>query len=200
MVLIAGLTPISETLSARWIRNDPLPASGVAAAVALSAGINPDTSVTSEALDHLLLAAELVARGRARVLVTTTTTERYPPGIISSAIDQSRIVALLHQDSAWLRTPETHTTRDEAMFAARLLQPRGIRSIAVVASPIHTRRACSTFEAVGFTVYCVASRNRDPDGQVLGQGPADRITVLGALVYELAALAEYRARGWLYHA
>jgi len=197
VVLIVCVTPLSEAIASHWVRNDPMPETGIDAVVALSASLNPDTTVSDEALDHLLLAAELVRSGRAPILVTTTTDERYPPGPIASTVDQGRVVTLAGLGAVWLQTSVTNSTHDEAVESWKLLQPRGARRVAVVASPVHTRRACATFEAVGFTVTCIASRNRDPNAQIFAQGPRDRIAVFGAWVYELAAFAKYRARGWL---
>jgi len=196
-LLVVCITPASETIASRWVRNDTLPRSGLDAVVALSASLNPDSTVSGEALDHLLLAAELVRSGRAPILVTTTTVERYPPGPFASTLDQARIVRLVSPGIKWLQTSITTSTHDEAMASWKLLAPTGARRIAVVASPVHTRRACATFEAVGFAVTCIASRNRDPSEQILSQGPRDRIAIFGAWIYELAAIAKYRMHGWL---
>ena len=196
-LLVVCVTPASEAIASRWVRDDSLPRAGVDAVVALSAGLNPDSSVSGEALDHLLLAAELVRSGLAPILVTTTTVERYPPGPIASTLDQARIVRLIGPGFKWLQTSITTSTHDEATASWKVLKPIGARRIAIVASPVHTRRACATFEAVGFTVTCIASRNRDPNEQILSQGPRDRIAIFGAWIYELAAFAKYRLHGWL---
>jgi uncharacterized SAM-binding protein YcdF (DUF218 family) len=196
-VLIIALTPLSETIARHWVRNDSVGSAGIGAAIALSASVNPDSTISGESLDHLLLAAELVESGQARMLVTTTTVVRYPGGPISSLIDQTRVVGMLGRGIAWMRTGVTTSTRDEAVASAALLRPLGVRRVAVVASPVHTRRACATFEAVGFLVTCVASRNRDPTAQLIGQTPSDRLSIFGAWIYELAATVKYQAHGWL---
>jgi hypothetical protein len=75
------------------------------------------------------------------------------------------------------------STHDEA---ARLERALPHASIAVVTSRLHTRRACATFEHAGFTVTCVSS---GPDWP-LWKAPY-------FVLYESAALAEYRLRGWM---
>lgn len=197
VIAVVALSPLSHTIAMRWVRGEPLPPSGVEAVIVLSAGINPDTTISSEAADHLLMGLELVRNGRARSLVTTTTANVFPTGFVSSEMDQARIVGLLGQEIRWLRTPPGHTTRDEAVASAKLLLPLGERRIAVITSPMHTRRACAVFEAVGFDVTCVAARLRSPGGVPISPGPTDRLAIFGQWVYEVAALAEYAARGWL---
>jgi hypothetical protein len=78
-----------------------------------------------------------------------------------------------------------------------LLIPQGIRRIAVVAAPLQTRRACSAFEAVGFSVTCIPALSRSPGGGIPGYWPRDRLTLFGDWVYEVLGTAKYRARGWL---
>ena len=197
MVVVVTQTPLSNILAARWVRADQFPDSGVSAVVALSAGLNPNGTISSEALDHLINGLELVRAGKANELVTTTNEERFPSGVVRSTIDQSRIISLVGGDTKWISTSGVKSTRDEALRSAERLLPAGVRRIAVVASPMHTRRACSAFEAVGFEVTCVPARIRSAGGQDPGPWPADRLKVFGDWVYEVAATARYRARGWL---
>ena len=197
VLLLVALTPMSETIAAKWVRNDSLDGARIDAVVALSADLNPDSTISGEALDHLVQASEIVRARRARALVTTTTAGIFPGGEIWSLDDQQRLVQLLGVQDSWLRTALSRSTHDEAVNAAALLLPLGLRRIAVVASPMHTRRACATFERAGFTVICLVSRNRDPDYQVRSPEVRDRITTFGAWVYELAAMVKYTMLGWL---
>jgi uncharacterized SAM-binding protein YcdF (DUF218 family) len=197
LTLVVTLSFLSEGIAARWARNDALPAAPLQAVVALSEGLNPDTTITGQAVDHILYASELVRARKANILVTTTTAVGFPMGFVQSEVDQRRLISMLANGDVWLRTGLTRTTRDEAVQAAKLLQPLGIRRIGVVTSPMHTHRACATFEAVGFDVTCIAARMRGADGIPLQQLPKDRMAVFGDWVYELAATVEYSARGWL---
>src|SRR4051812_47085370 len=91
LAVIVMCSDLSDTVLSRWERRDPMPDGGVAAAVVLSAGLVPDTTISSEALDHLIAGVELVRAGRAPRLVTTTTIMRFPQGVLSSEADQARI-------------------------------------------------------------------------------------------------------------
>ena len=86
---------------------------------------------------------------------------------------------------------------DEATGVATLLGSRHLRRIAVVTSPMHTRRACAVFEAVGFVVSCTAARMRDASGLPDARTPVNRLALFGQWIYEVAAMADYAARGWL---
>ena len=194
---IVASTPLTMALARWWIREDTMPATGVSAVVALSATVNNEGAISAEAVDHLITALELVNAGKGRLLVTTTVQQEFPTGIVTSTEDQTRLIGLFGRQVEWIRTPIVHTTRDEAVAAARLLDPRGVRRIAVVASPMHTRRACATFEAVGFQVTCVGSRTSVPGGRNPPDAPRDRLNSFGDWVYEAVATLEYRIRGWV---
>lgn len=197
VVVLVTQTSLSNALASHWVRQDQFPDSPVAAVVVLSAGLNANGTINSEAADHLIAGLEMVRAGKARVLVTTTIRQDFPNGAVSSTTDQSRIVSLFGENGRWMRTRPGSSTRDEALRSAELLIPQGIRRIAVVAAPMHTRRACSAFEAVSFEVTCVAARVRSPGGGDPGPWPADRLRVFGDWVYEVAATAQYRTNGWL---
>jgi uncharacterized SAM-binding protein YcdF (DUF218 family) len=197
-VFLVAETPISGVLARRWVRADQLPNAKIGALVATSASVNPNGTMSREALDHLLTALELVRAGRSDVLVTTTVEERFPTAFVVSSADQKRIVGLADEIASWTPTAPARSTRDEADKTAALLFPRGIRQIGLVAAPMHTRRACATFEAVGFAVTCIPARARSPGGGITpGPWPEDRLTVFGDWLYEVVATAEYRARGWI---
>ncbi|PYO47012.1 MAG: hypothetical protein DMD72_11220 [Gemmatimonadetes bacterium] len=197
VILVVGETSISNVVASRWVRADRFPDSGVPAVVVLSVGLNPDTTISSEALDHLIVGIELTRARKTSILVTTTVGQRFPTGYVTSEMDQSRIIKLLAPGTYWIHLSRGRSTRDEAAISAQSLLPLGITDIAVVTSPMHTRRACSTFEAVGFVVTCVAARVRTPGGRDPAPWPRDRLTVFGDWVYEAVATEEYRYRGWL---
>ena len=195
-VVVVTETSLTNVIAANWVRQDQFPDSALSAVVVLSAGLNPNGTISSEGLDHLINGAEILRAHKAKLLVTTSREERFPTVLVKSSIDQSRIVSLVGADTNWVRTALGESTRDEAVQSAQLLLPEGRRSIAVVASPMHTRRACSAFEAVGFEVTCVPARLRSPGGDDPGPWPADRLAIFGQWIYELAATVKYRAQKW----
>jgi uncharacterized SAM-binding protein YcdF (DUF218 family) len=199
IVVVVTQTAVSDKAAVRWIRSDAFPDSGIAAAVVLSAGLNANNTMNGQALNNFLTGLELIAAGTAPMLVATTVQHRFPDpiGVLSTEADQLRILTLFGREVRFQRTPPGRSTREEALAVKALLLPQGIADIAVVASPLHTRRACSAFEAVGFTVTCVPARSRSRGGAFPRSWPADRLFLFGDWVYELAATANYRMNGWL---
>ncbi len=195
LLLIAALTPISPLISRWWIRTDPVDRP-VSAVVVLSGGTSEDTTIAGEAMDRLIAGIELARGQPSPILVTTLEETQMTTGPVSSEVDQARIIGMLGGSVEWLQTTLAHSTHDEAVGAMALLSGRGVHRIAVVTSPMHTRRACATFEATGFEVVCVAARLRSISAFALA-GPTDRIQAFGAWVYELLGMAEYRVRGWI---
>ena len=176
------------------VRTDPLPPSSVDAVIVLSGGITSDSLLMSEALDRLLSGLILMRDSVAPLLVVTQPRRAQSGG--TAAPDQARLRALVARPFAMLTVDSVHTTRDEAVGAWRLLRPRGATHVAVVTSPLHTARACATFERVGFTVSCVAAVSR-AYSVARAATPDERLTLFRAWLYERAALVEYRARGWV---
>jgi uncharacterized SAM-binding protein YcdF (DUF218 family) len=193
---VVALTPFVTTLlpTKTLVRSDKLPGQRLDAVVVLSVGITPDSLLDPEALDRLLTGLTLMRDTVAEVLVVTE--PRRPDNGLTAASDQARIRALVARPFPMLMVESVHTTHDEAVNGWHLLQPRGLRRVAVVTSPLHTGRACATFERAGFVVTCVPAivREYSLDHAATSQ---DRLAVFRAWLYEQAAWVEYRHRGWV---
>jgi uncharacterized SAM-binding protein YcdF (DUF218 family) len=194
--LIVMSTPVMTPFTQRWIRVDALPGDTLDAIISLSAGVKTDSALNVVAADRLLTALELMRQGHARRLITSRQVEKGARGPISSDADQRRLITLGSLAQSWTIVDSVHSTRDEAVRIAELLIPTGARSIILVTSPMHTRRACAAFEAVGFRVYCQASRERD-----FATNPPyanrDRLAAVRAYGYEVMGMIKYRMKGWL---
>src|SRR5689334_13048193 len=192
---IVALTPLVTTVLPRkdLVRNDALPKAPLDAVVVLSGGITPDSLLMTEAVDRLLTGLALMRDSVAPVLVVT---QPRRPGGATAAPDQVRLRALVARPFPMITVDSVHTTHDEAVRAWALLRPRGVTRIAVVTSPLHTARGCTTFERVGFTVTCVSAVSRAYSVD-RADSDADRLVLFRAWLYERAAWVEYRARGWV---
>jgi len=186
---VTGVLPTSA-----MVRQDNLPAQPLDAVVVLSGGITPDGMLVPEALDRLLTGLALMRDSVAPVLVVTE--PRRSRHGVTAATDQARVRGLVARPFPMLTVDSVHTTRDEAVNAWQLLQARNATKIAVVTSPLHTRRACATFEQVGFIVTCVPAASRVYSVTGADNG-SDRLTLFREWLYERAAWIEYRARGWV---
>ena len=193
---VIAMTPfVTRVLpTSAMVRRDTLPARPLDAVVVLSAGITPDGMLSPEALDRLLTGLALMRDSVAPVLVVTEPRRsRYG---VTTAADQARVRALVARPFPMLMVDSVRTTHDEAVNSWRLLQSRNAKRVAVVTSPLHTRRACASFEHVGFVVTCVPAVSRVYSVTGADTG-TDRLTLFREWLYERAAWVEYRARGWV---
>jgi uncharacterized SAM-binding protein YcdF (DUF218 family) len=65
-----------------------------------------------------------------------------------------------------------------------------------VTAPLHSRRACATFEAVGFKVVCAPAVSRD-NVVPAAETPRDRLRTFRSWLYETFATATYKSNGWI---
>lgn len=193
-VVIAG-TPLMSTLAPRWVRQDTWSARPDAVVV-LSSGVLSDSALDVTALDRLLSGVEIVARDSVPRLVTTRIGMSYDGRPVTSDFDQRRVVSLAGIAAKWAVVDSVYSTRDEAVRSARLLLPAGARTIVVVTSPMHTRRACATFEGVGFTVFCQPDREHN-HVTWHPRGGGDRLAAFRDYLYERLGMLKYGAKGWL---
>lgn len=192
-VLVAD-TPLIASATAAWVRNDSLPAR-VDAIVVPSSNVNSGGSVNDEAAARLLSAVELFQRGIAPRIVTTIVAVKFGEATRTSEADQERLVTLGGARSAWSWVKDVHDTHDEATQVAVHLSAAG-KTVALVTSPMHTRRACATFEAVGFKVVCVASREQE--FQTWHPRTArERVKAFREYLYERLGMVKYHFTGWI---
>jgi uncharacterized SAM-binding protein YcdF (DUF218 family) len=193
LVLVAS-TPLTRMLVQPWIRDDHLsPASNVGAVIVLSSSVKSDSLLDGQGTERLLsgITAQRLT-GAPRLVLTRIESS----GSDNPASDrgQRALLGIANVPPGWATVDSVYNTRDEAVRAARLLLP-GTRRVAVVTSPMHSRRACATFEAVGFDVVCapaseIANVLRDPTST------ADRLAAFGAYTYERLGMVKYRWKGW----
>lgn len=179
----------------RLIRRDVLP-SAADAIVVLSSGVTADGMLEQQGLDRLLRGIELARAGIApRIVLTRERRRKVGGGWITSAGDQSRLIAM-GGGTQVISTGLVTSTREEALRVAELARRNGWKRIVLVTSPLHSRRACATFEKAGLTVSCVPSDSRDIAVRTL-QGPDNRLRAFGMWIYELAGTLRYRWAGWI---
>ena len=193
---VAAMTPfVTSVLQPKaLVRVDPIPKEPLDAVIVLSESITPDSLLMPQALDRLLTGLALMRDSVANILVVTEPRRR--DNGATTRTDQARVRALVPRSFPTFIVDSVGTTRDEAVGSWRLLQPRQARRVAVVTSPLHTRRACATFEQVGFSVTCVPAVSRAYT-VTQPRTAQDRLALFRAWLYERAASVEYRRRGWL---
>ena len=193
---IVTMTPLVDGLVSSWIRRDALPSVPLDAVVVLSSGVNQDGAIDVSGIQRLQAGLAVSHQNRARLLITTRVADRRGGRVVTSDADQRALIELGGDTSTWRIVSPVFTTHDEALRSAELLAPANTRTIAVVTSPLHTRRSCLTFEKVGFRVVCVPSVERRYAVQHLS-GPQARFIAFVDWLYEQLGMIKYRARGWV---
>ena len=190
-------TPLMSRLTKSWVRADSIPAGGLDAIVVPGSSLTSSGTLSVIGSDRVLSGLELVRRGVAPLIVTTRVECCGGDGSFTSDADQRRLITLAGLEKHWLLVGgDLHSTRDEALAVDRRLRALGARKIAVVTSPLHTRRACATYERDGMIITCVPSLERG-DQTRAPAGAQNRLTAFRTYLYERLGWWQYRRRGWV---
>lgn len=188
--LVVAYTPITEFMAHGLVRRDEVQAAD--AVFVFASGIQLDGDPSPGAMSRLLRGVELVAEGRAPVLVVSNLPAPYPP---YNAIVRNWVSRFAPQAEI-LTVGPIGNTHDEAVAVAALFRERGFSRLLAVTSPTHTRRAAAALEKQGVRVVCVPAIETTFDLERLDR-PDDRREAFGPIVHERVGLFVYRRRGWI---
>jgi uncharacterized SAM-binding protein YcdF (DUF218 family) len=177
------------------VRRDRIPPR-VDAIVVLSMGFTPDGMMRNETLDRLLTGLTLAKRGVANTLLVSRERRAFDGISVSDSADQETVLSLAKPSAQVIFVDSVFTTRTEALRMKTIARARGWSTVAVVTSPMHTRRACATFEAVGFKVVCAPAAVRE-SGLYERSNAQDRLRAFRSWMYEKFAADSYRRHGWI---
>lgn len=123
-----------------------------------------------------------VSDGDRSILGTCPSQAQVTIDLIESMLGQNTppIVVLRHM----------RTTRTEANAVASMQNARNWKTVMVVTSPTHTRRALDTFRKAGVNAFVVAAD--EPNFDRAFDHPVDRLRALAPVFRELAAAVKYR--------
>ena len=192
---MVAYTPVVSSMARPLIRRDSIPPRVDAIAV-LSAGMAPDGQMRGETLDRLLSGIVLAKRGVATPMLVSMERRAFNGASVTDSADLRNVIALAGLAGSTTFVDSVTTTRTEALRMKTIASANGWTSLAVVTSPLHARRACATFEAVGFKVVCVPAAVRG-SGLYPGSDAEDRLRAFRAWLYERFATDSYRRRGWI---
>ncbi len=193
--LAVAYTPVVSTLARPLIRRDSLPPRVDAVAV-LGMGLTPDGMMRSEGLDRLLTGLSLAKRGLAPVVLVSRERRDVNGKAVSDSTDLENVVTFSRATARVIFVDSVVTTRTEARRMGAIARANHWSTLAVVTSPMHTSRACATFEAVGVRVVCVPAEVRE-SGLYPDANAEDRLRAFRSLLYELFASSSYKSRGWI---
>lgn len=195
LCIIIAYTPLVSALSESRIRSDHLPPRVDAIAV-LSSGLAADGSMRHETLDRLLTGLSLARKGLASTVAVSRERYVFNGKVVSDSADLQRVAMLVAGPTKVLFVDSVFITRSEALRIRDLALTNNWTTVAVVTSPMHTRRACATFEAVGLKIVCVPALVRE-SGLYPGADAGERLRAFRSWLYEVFATATYASRGWI---
>ncbi len=195
-LVLVSFTPIAPALAHPLVRADSTSSGKLDAVVILSGGITGDNAMDSQTLDRLLKGLEVQRESAGSALVISRETFTRGGRVISDSADQARVLALTGVTAPVLYIDSASSTRDEALRVKRLPASRAWKRIALVTSPLHTRRACAVFERVGFTVTCIPAESRERTIKN-AESTGERLGVFQGWLYEFAGTTRYRMKGWI---
>jgi uncharacterized SAM-binding protein YcdF (DUF218 family) len=185
-----AFTPLTGWMAEGLVRRDPVvPADAV---FVFGSRVQEDGDPTTDAMSRLLRGVELVAEGRAPVLVVS---EVPPPAGPYEPLARAWVERFARRGEV-RSVGRIVNTRDEAVAVARLARERGWRRVLAVTSPTHTRRASAALEKEGLLVVAVPSVETRFDLERL-RWPGDRREAFSAIAKERLGYVVYRRRGWV---
>ncbi len=193
---LVSFTPIAPALAHPLVRADSISSGKLDAVVSLSGGITGDNAMDSQSLDRLLKGLEVLRGSAGSALVISRETFSRGGRVLSDSADQARVLWLTGVTAPVLYIDSATSTRDEALRVRRLPAARAWKRIALVTSPLHTRRACAVFERVGFTVTCIPAESRERTIKNV-ESAGERLEVFQGWLYEFAGTTKYRMKGWI---
>jgi uncharacterized SAM-binding protein YcdF (DUF218 family) len=186
-------SPLVPRLAAPFMRSDTPNLANVDAVFVFSGRVTSRGLVSGEAIDRLLTGIALRAKRPELPLIVSALRLPDRP-LLSSMPDQRFLIGLVPAAGSVEWIDSVASTRDEAVRLSRRAFQARWKRVALVTSPMHTRRACATVEALGLDVTCVMAPWRVAGWPA--RTPGDRMILMQRLVYESLAWAQYRITGW----
>jgi uncharacterized SAM-binding protein YcdF (DUF218 family) len=187
---LVAFTPLCSWMYAGLLRRDaPAPADAVFVS---SSRLQLDGELTTTAMNRLIHGLEVIGSGQAPRLILA---ELRPPQPSYAAVARG-LMARLGVHAELLVVGPVDSTRDEAVAVAALCRQRGLRSLVLVSSPTHSRRAAQTLEHEGLTVIASPCMETRFDLESLDRAD-ERLGAFGNLLHERVGLFVYARRGWI---
>jgi uncharacterized SAM-binding protein YcdF (DUF218 family) len=184
---LVAFTPLSTLLASGLVRSEAIePADAVFVSYA---ALSPGEPARAEARSRLLAGVELVARGKAPIVVVPRGDESRV-GALAEVVEllgvaQDKVVPLAAGDN----------THEEAVALAQLYREKQWRLVIVVTSPLHSSRMGSCLSREGVNAVLAPSTETRFDVFDLSRA-SDRIDAFGSVIHEQVGRLVYRLRGW----
>ena len=195
ITLLVSATPIMRSAALHYVRRDAS-TQPVDAVVILSGSMTTDGLLSGPVMSRFVSGIGEARRQHVNVVALSVIDNGKPDRVVTSEADQRELMQLLAPEMSVQFVRGVKSTHDEALQFAALANTNRWHRVALVTSPLHTRRSCRTFEQAGLPVVCVPAQAREYP-LTLHAGMHARLNVFRDVMYETAATLAYSLRGWI---
>jgi uncharacterized SAM-binding protein YcdF (DUF218 family) len=189
-ILILAFTPLTRYLLKPLLIKEDLRQADVI--VVLGGGIDKGRYLTLVSSHRLVRGTQLYYEGMAKKIIFSG---GVPPhvGVAEGAVlaQEARRLNIAPEDI--LIEKKSRRTYEQAVEIKKITEPRRWKSLLLVTSCSHMKRAVHVFEQAGFKVYPAPT---DPL-EKYAHRPLDRLVLFGRIVHEYGAMIYYWGRGWI---
>jgi uncharacterized SAM-binding protein YcdF (DUF218 family) len=162
------------------------------AIVVLGGGVNRGRYLTLSSSHRLVRGVQLYHEGKAQKIIFCGGLS--PQGGVAEGTVLAQEARRLHvPPENILIEKNSRRTRDQAVETKKITEPLRWKSIILVTSAAHMKRAVLSFEQAGFKVYPASA---DPVERY-ASGPMERLILFGKILHEYGGMIYYRMRGWI---
>jgi uncharacterized SAM-binding protein YcdF (DUF218 family) len=190
LVLVIACTPVTRYLLKPLTMEEEVKDADLI--VVLGGGVNQGRYLTLISSQRMVKGVQLYFEGRARKILFSGGM----PG--ETTVSEASV---LGQEARRLNVPpenillekKSQNTHDQAVEVKKIADPLRVKSVLLVTSFTHMKRALLAFEKVGFKVYPAFA---DPN-EKYAKDALDRLSLFPRLVHEYAGMLYYYIMGWV---
>lgn len=190
LILAIAYTPLTQYMLKPLTMKEDLRQADVI--VVLGSGVDAGRYLTLDSSHRMVRGAQLYFKGLAKKIL-----------FAGGLSDEGKVTeaAVLAQEAGRLNIPteaillEKHSQniRDQVVQIKKIMEPLGWKSLLLVTSCTHMKRALMAFEYAGFKVYPASG---DPYEKYV-EDPLGRLRLFGRLIQEYLSILYYQVRGWI---
>jgi uncharacterized SAM-binding protein YcdF (DUF218 family) len=162
------------------------------AIVVLGGGVNKGRYLTRESSHRLVRGVQLYHEGKAEKIIFSGGISR-KGGVAEGAVLAQEAKRLQIPTENILIEKNSQRTHEQAVETKKITDPLRWKSVILVTSYTHMKRAVLCFEQAGFKVYPTPA---DPVERYAA-GPIERLDLFGKIIHEYGAMIYYRIKGWI---
>jgi uncharacterized SAM-binding protein YcdF (DUF218 family) len=190
VVLLIAFTPLTQFMLRPLTIQEEIKDADLV--VVLGGGVDQGRYLTLVSSHRMVRGIQLYFEGRAQKIL-------FSGGIAGRATVSE--ASVLNQEARRLRVPpedillekKSKNTHEQAIEVKKIVAPLQMKSILLVTSFSHMKRALLAFEQLGFKVYPAFA---DPHEKYVDE-PLSRLSLFPKLVHEYAGIVYYKVRGWI---